>query len=73
MRSVVRIKAQIKKAEINLKYKKIRTETDFINKLPITVESLLLFFLLKENILNHEIEQRKEGGEQSLAAQEDMQ
>lgn len=73
MRSVVRIKAQIKKAEINLKYKKIRTEMDFINKLPITVESLLLFFLLKENILNHEIEQRKEGGEQSLAAQEDMQ
>ena len=46
---------------------------DFINQLPITVKRLLLFFPLKENILNHQIEHRKDGEEQSLAVQEDIQ
>lgn len=45
---------------------------DFISQLPITVKRLLLFFPLKENILNHQIEHRKDE-EQTLAVQEDIQ
>lgn len=46
--------------------KKIRMETDFMNQLPITVKRLL-FFPLKEKILTHQIEHRKDREDQSLA------